>query len=415
MSKKIKISEVCEFQSGLWKGKKGPFLQANVIRNTNFRPQGKLSYENIALLDVAEKELSKRQLQHGDIILEKSGGGEKTPVGRVALFEKQENKIPFSLSNFTCFIRIKKPSILNYNYLHKFLNFIYESGKTESMQKYSTGIRNLQLKKYKDISLTLPSIAEQRQIVEQIDLAFSMIYNNQKRLKEKIKNLVLFEQNVLNEILNKLEIKKYSFTLNQLLELGYIESHLDGNHGSFYPRKAEFIDKGVPYISANCISGNDVLMTKAKYLSVERAEKFKKGVAKNGDVLFAHNATVGPSTILKTKHKKVILGTSLTYYRCNKEKIINEYLLTYMRSNFFIKQYKDVMRQATRNQVPITKQREFDFLIPPLKIQIEIIKKATRISELVKKLIILSYKKENLLSDLRSKTLFQKFQFDEVA
>ena len=91
---------------------------ASVIRNTNFRPNGNLSYENIALLDVESKELAKRELLHGDIILEKSGGGAKTPVGRVCLFEKQSSKIPYSLSNFTSLIRVKDSSILNYKYLH---------------------------------------------------------------------------------------------------------------------------------------------------------------------------------------------------------------------------------------------------------------------------------------------------------
>ena len=175
MWRTVKISDVCEFQSGLWKGKKGPFTDANVIRNTNFRTNGTLSYENIAFLEVETKELSKRQLQHGDIILEKSGGGEKTPVGRVCLFKKQDSKIPFSLSNFTCFIRVKEPSILDYKYLHKFLNFMYVSGKTNSMQRNSTGIRNLQLKEYKDISIPLPPIAEQQRIVAKLDAGFTEI------------------------------------------------------------------------------------------------------------------------------------------------------------------------------------------------------------------------------------------------
>ena len=43
MWKMTKLINVCEFQSGLWKGKKGPFAKANVIRNTNFRPNGNLS------------------------------------------------------------------------------------------------------------------------------------------------------------------------------------------------------------------------------------------------------------------------------------------------------------------------------------------------------------------------------------
>ena len=58
MWRTVKISDVCEFQSGLWKGKRGPFTNANVIRNTNFRKNGNLSYENIALIDDNKKLLS---------------------------------------------------------------------------------------------------------------------------------------------------------------------------------------------------------------------------------------------------------------------------------------------------------------------------------------------------------------------
>ena len=43
-----------------------------------------------------------------------------------------------------------------------------------------------------------------------------------------------------------------------------------------------------------------------------------------------------------------------------------------MRSRLFISQYDQVMRQSTRNQVPITKQREFFHLIPSLAAQREI-------------------------------------------
>ena len=88
--------------------------------------------------------------------------------------------------------------------------------------------------------------------------------------------------------------------------------HLDGNHGSDYPRNEEFVECGVPYISANCIVHNDVNVKLAKHLTEERASKLRKGIAQNGDVLFAHNATVGPVAILYTDDEKVILGTSLT-------------------------------------------------------------------------------------------------------
>lgn len=161
--------------------------------------------------------------------------------------------------------------------------------------------------------------------------------------------------------------------METLLERGWIKSHLDGNHGSDYPRKDEFISGGVPYISANCIDDERVDMTRAKYLSPSRAALLRKGIAKDNDVLFAHNATVGPVAILHTDEPKVILGTSLTYYRCNLKHILPEYLAHYMRSFGFKSQYSQVMKQSTRNQVPITKQREFFHVIPPLEEQKNIV------------------------------------------
>lgn len=158
-------------------------------------------------------------------------------------------------------------------------------------------------------------------------------------------------------------------SLSQLIKNNYINEVLDGNHGALYPRNEEFIEAGVPYISANSINNNRIDFSKAKYLSEERANKFKKGIAHNGDVLFAHNATVGPTALLETNLNKVILSTSLTYYRVNNKYINNKYLMYYMSSQYFVKQYSRRMSQTTRNQVPIGVQKEFIHLIPPLKEQ----------------------------------------------
>jgi type I restriction enzyme S subunit len=69
------LDEVCQFSNGLWKGKKPPFVNVAVIRNTNFTKEGDLDDSDIAYIDVESKQLEKRRLKFGDIILEKSGGG----------------------------------------------------------------------------------------------------------------------------------------------------------------------------------------------------------------------------------------------------------------------------------------------------------------------------------------------------
>ena len=161
----------------------------------------------------------------------------------------------------------------------------------------------------------------------------------------------------------------YVATLQELINKGFIMYHLDGNHGGDYPKSEEFVDNGVPYISANCIVNDEIDFSKAKFLTPERAGKLRKGIAQNDDVLFAHNATVGPTVVLHTDEEKVILGTSLTAYRCNKEKIMPNYLKAYMLSDGFVRQYSGDMKQTTRNQVPITAQKKYLFLIPPIEEQ----------------------------------------------
>ncbi len=165
--KKEKLINLCTFIGGLWTGKKPPYLNVGVLRNTNFLKDGTLSFEDIAQLDVEEKQFKTRQLIYGDIILEKSGGGPKQPVGRVAVFDKTEDL--YSFSNFTSALRIKNPEELNFYYLHFFLHNLYISGVTEKLQTNSTGIRNLQMDMYKAIEVPIIPMNEQLELVKKIN------------------------------------------------------------------------------------------------------------------------------------------------------------------------------------------------------------------------------------------------------
>ncbi|HEY9825782.1 MAG TPA: restriction endonuclease subunit S [Stenomitos sp.] len=165
----------------------------------------------------------------------------------------------------------------------------------------------------------------------------------------------------------------------------------------------------LPYISANCIKDESVDMSLAKYLTPEHANLLKKGIAQNNDVLFAHNATVGPVAVLRTNESKVILSTSLTYYRCDPKFIIPEYLALFMRSNEFKSQYEAVMRQSTRNQVPITKQRTFYFLIPPIEEQHEIANYLNNLFFETQRLEIIYRQKLAALNELKQSILQKAF------
>jgi type I restriction enzyme S subunit len=197
--------------------------------------------------------------------------------------------------------------------------------------------------------------------------------------------------------------------IQKLIDNNSIIGHLDGNHGELYPKNTEFTSKGIPYLSANDFLNGFVNLESCKFLPLKRANSFKKGIAINGDVLFAHNATVGPTAILRTKLDYVILSTTATYFRCDNKKLINTYLRYYIESFQFVSQYRRIMGQSTRNQVPITAQRKLNISLPKFDEQKKI---ANFISSTDVQIQTLE-KKKSLLEDYK-KGLTQKILKQEI-
>jgi type I restriction enzyme S subunit len=370
------------------------------------------------------KTLSKKQLKsEGKYYVYGANG----IIGKYDNFNHKDSELLVTCRGATCgSINISKPfSWINGNamviqpnedeILKKYLEYFFYG--VIDFRKVITGSAQPQITResLNPILIDYPSVLEQQRIIDKIDAVFIEIDKFEQALDKKKQNLIEFERQIIDKTFKKIKTEKNNYTLAHLIELGWIESHLDGNHGSDYPKKNEFIENGIPYISANCISENRVIMEKSKFLSKERVGKFRKGIAKNGDVLFAHNASVGPVAILETQEEKIIIGTSLTYYRCAKKRIFNKYLLAYMRSNQFVNQYLDVMRQATRNQVPITKQREFIFLIPSFETQIEVAEKINTLSLSNKTLLSKIQKLKEQLKYLKSSILFKELKSNIAA
>lgn len=260
-----------------------------------------------------------------------------------------------------------KDNIFDKHFLYYCLSAPVTYAKFKSMAVGGV-VNNLNSEMVRNVEIPLPPLEEQRRIAALLDKVSNLIGKRRAQLDKldllvKARFMEMFGDPVLNP---------YGYVVQSLQSLindGVITYHLDGNHGGDYPRNEEFVDSGVPYIGANCISKGKVDFRYAKYLTSERAGKLRKGIAQNGDVLFAHNATVGPVAVLETEEPKVILSTSLTAYRCNPNVILPNYLKVYMQSQGFIRQYSEEMKQTTRNQVPITAQKKYLFLLPPMALQ----------------------------------------------
>lgn len=257
---------------------------------------------------------------------------------------------------------------------------LFNSGWVRTqIQKEAQGAKVLGISanRMRNLRLPLPHApAEQQKIAECLSLVDEVIAAQARKLdalKTHKKGLMqqLFPRE--GETQPRLRFPEYQnagewarMSVQEMIDQKFILGHLDGNHGELYPKAEEFSPnkEGVPYITANDFMNGSVNFSRCKRLPIERARLFKKGVAKDGDILFAHNATVGPVAKLTTSEEFVILSTTATYFRCNGNKLSNDFLKSALSSPDFVAQYSRVMSQSTRNQVPITTQRKLELHVP---------------------------------------------------
>ena len=167
------LSDICDNINGLWTGKKPPFVRVGVIRNANFTKDFRLDYSKIEYIEVEEKSFEKRHLLNGDIIVEKSGGSDKNPVGRAILYEGVDKQ--FSYSNFTMVLRIRNHSCVYSKYLYYYLMAVYLRGDMRKFQTQTTGLHNLILDSYLSMPIYLPPFEEQKRISNKIDELFKSL------------------------------------------------------------------------------------------------------------------------------------------------------------------------------------------------------------------------------------------------
>ena len=139
---------------------------------------------------------SKKYIKKNDLILEKSGGGEKTPVGRVVLIDK-DLPYPTINSNFTNICRpntnIVYPKFVVYSFWSK-----YKNGQTLRNIKQTTGIQNLDLSEFMREIFILPEIEEQIKISNYLDNKIYKIKNMIKKLDSKISLLKEYRESFIS-------------------------------------------------------------------------------------------------------------------------------------------------------------------------------------------------------------------------
>lgn len=394
-----KLGEVCDFQNGLWTGKKPPFVTASVIRNTNFKNNdGTLNLGDVAKIEVEEKQLKNRLLEKGDLILERSGGGPTQPVGRVVYFDAGGG---FSFSNFTTRIRVKNVKELDSVYLWRYLNFLYLSGITENMQKQTTGIRNLNFSEYKAIQIPLPPLSEQKKIVAKLEGLLRKI-KEAKRLRAESE---IAAQNLLPAELHRIFTQQSTTNNTPHKQHTYKPENVrmsdkqkpalakDKNYGEaqweekelgeiceLNPKKSEIKDKADNFpVSFVPMSAVDEYLQMITLLQERNLGEVRMGYTyfRNGDVLFAKITPCmenGKVAIARNLKNSIGFGSTEFHVIRAKERVLPEWI------HYIIGQpsFRDIAKtrmtgSAGQKRVPVQFLEKFKIPLPPVEEQKKIV------------------------------------------
>ena len=336
-----------------------------VLRTTNFTNEGFVNYKNVVTRSISKKNIAEKYLRHGDVIIEKSGGSDKQPVGRVIFFEGEENKYLFN--NFTGLLRVQNPEEWLPKYVFYALYAYYRNGGTRAFENRTTGLHNLQVDNYvKSVDIPKLSYRKQQHICETLD---------------HVRDVVAYREQQLTK-LDKLIKARFVEMFGDLVEnpkqfpcvlLGSIMTVMPQN-GLYKPQSAYVQDKfGTPILRIDGFYNGKVTdFNNLKRLCCTDFEKERYLLVENDIVINRVNSIeyLGKCARISGLQEDTVFESNMMRFHLDDSKVNSTYITTVLCSQYIYRQIltraKKAVNQASINQGDV---QSLNVVVPPLSLQ----------------------------------------------
>ena len=336
-----------------------------VLRTTNFTNEGIVNYDNVVTRTITKKNIDEKYLRPGDIILEKSGGSDKQPVGRVIFFDGPERTYLFN--NFTGLLRVKDTSKWWPRYVFYSLYANYRRGGTREYENKTTGLHNLKTDAYVSrYEVVEVSYARQKQICELLELIVGVIRLRRQELQElddliKARFVEMFGDPELNP--KKWPIK----TLGDVLSV-------EPQNGLYKPQSDYVHDgTGIPILRIDAFYDGKVTdLSGLKRLNCTDTERSRYLLVENDIVINRVNSLeyLGKCAWITGLIEPTVFESNMMRFHVDESRINPCYITRLLCSPFIYKQIlnraKKAVNQASINQRDV---QNLKILIPPVELQ----------------------------------------------
>ena len=326
----------------------------NILRTTNFTSDGIINYNNVVVRSIENTKVQSKRLHYGDIILEKSGGTDKTPVGRVVFCDPYIETGTYLCNNFTQAMRVNS-SMAVPKYVFYFMWNLHWSGKTELMQNKTTGIRNLQVKSYLNQSFPLPSLDEQRRIAATLDKVTGLISKRRQQL-DKLDELV--KARFVEQFNHYTQFKKLE-ELATLITKGSSPKWQGIN----------YTDSGTLFVTSENVQIGFLDLKKRKYLDNRINEIQPRSILHRNDVLVnIVGASIGRAAIFDCDELANI-NQAVALVRIDVKRTNLKFLITYLNSPAAMDIYTKMKKGGARDNLSLRNIADLPIPVVPLEAQ----------------------------------------------
>ena len=377
---RLKVS-IIDCKNGIWGD--DAQLDANDIacaRVADFdRRRLRVALEEPTIRNVTEKERAGRLLTAGDLLLEKSGGGEMQPVGCVVLFDDPR---PAVCSNFVARVRLATGMSSSFwRYVHASLYAVRLN--TRSI-KQTSGIQNLDSQQYFDERAAFPPTREQVAIAAFLDRETAKIdalVAEQQRLIELLKQK---RQAVISHAVTKGVNPDAPMKDSGVAWLGEVPIHwvvqalkrivavpiTDGPHET-----PNFIEDGVPFVSAEAVSSGRVDFSKVRAcISVDDNARYSQKYSPQlHDIYMVKSGATTGVTAIVDGRTDFNIWSPLAAIRCAPP-AVPHFVLNFMRSRQFLEAVTLNWSFGTQQNIGMRVIENLSCTVPPRDEQLSIVR-----------------------------------------
>lgn len=386
------LGEVCSFNRGLtYKKSDEVSLSSNVVLRANNidLSTNSLNFDELKYLSPNFEIPADKKVQK-DCLLICTASGSKSHLGKVALIDKDYG---YAFGGFMGLLLPDK--FIDSHYLFYALTskpyFDFVSHLTDG-----ANINNLKWSQLQDFKLIIPSLPEQKQIVEKLDKIFAAIDKAKENTTKNLQNAKEVFSVRLNCILENSKKTWDQCAFAQICDVR------DGTHDS-----PKYLKEGYPLVTSKNLKNGGLVFDKIKYISREDYEHInERSKVDIGDVLFAMIGTIGNPVVVTEEPNYAIKNMAL-FKRSNQ---LNPFFLKYLlESNLILNKMQKEANGTTQKFVSLGYLRKFPILLPPIEEQGHIVAQLDTLHAKTQELEQIYTKKLADLEELKQSVLQQAF------